>query len=176
VTERVLLLPSADGHRSAILVSTADGEVLLDEPMSVVEVRDGKIRQFAIPPAEAEKRYAPVIKAMPVPPKRFTLYFVLDKTDLVPGSRPVLERIRNEAAALPAPEIVIIGHTDRLGSVARNDELSILRARKVRDAFLAIGVPLEMIKTEGRGEREPAVPTADDVPEPRNRRAEIKIR
>jgi outer membrane protein OmpA-like peptidoglycan-associated protein len=77
---------------------------------------------------------------------------------------------------LPAPEIVIIGHTDRLGSVARNDELSILRARKVRDAFLAIGVPLEMIKTEGRGEREPAVPTADDVPEPRNRRAEIKIR
>jgi len=27
-----------------------------------------------------------------------------------------------------------------------------------------------------RGEREPLVPTADEVPEPRNRRVEIKVR
>jgi len=176
VTERIMLLPSADGHRSAIVVSTADGEVLLSEPMSVVEVRDGKIRQASVTSAEAAQRYGPVIKALPVPPKIFTLYFVLDKTELVPGSRTKLDEIRREATALPAPEIVIIGHTDRLGSDKRNDELSLLRARTVRDAFLAIGVPLSMIKIEGRGEREPAVPTPDEVAEPRNRRAEIKIR
>ena len=34
----------------------------------------------------------------------------------------------------------------------------------------------ELITAYGRGEREPAVPTADEVAEPRNRRAEVIIR
>ena len=57
-----------------------------------------------------------------------------------------------------------------------NDRLSVRRAEVVRDALAAIGVPVEKIAVVGRGEREPAVATADEVPEPRNRRAEIKVR
>jgi outer membrane protein OmpA-like peptidoglycan-associated protein len=39
-----------------------------------------------------------------------------------------------------------------------------------------IGIPDERIRVSGRGEREPIVPTADNVDEPRNRRVEINVR
>jgi len=39
-----------------------------------------------------------------------------------------------------------------------------------------MGVPAERIVIAGRGEREPIVPTADNVDEPRNRRVEINVR
>jgi len=39
-----------------------------------------------------------------------------------------------------------------------------------------LGVPRARISVAGRGEREPEVPTADEVAEPRNRRVEINVR
>jgi outer membrane protein OmpA-like peptidoglycan-associated protein len=38
------------------------------------------------------------------------------------------------------------------------------------------GIAPDRITTAGRGEREPLVPTADEVAEPRNRRVEISVR
>jgi len=38
------------------------------------------------------------------------------------------------------------------------------------------GVAADRISVAGRGEREPLVPTADEVAEPRNRRVEINVR
>ncbi len=47
------------------------------------------------------------------------------------------------------------------------------RANSVRDALVARGVKAHGISLAGRGEAEPAVPTADGVREPANRRVEI---
>jgi hypothetical protein len=38
------------------------------------------------------------------------------------------------------------------------------------------GHPREQVSVAGRGEREPIVPTEDEVAEPRNRRVEITVR
>jgi OOP family OmpA-OmpF porin len=38
------------------------------------------------------------------------------------------------------------------------------------------GIAPARIRVEGRGEREPLIPTEDEVAEPRNRRAEISVR
>jgi outer membrane protein OmpA-like peptidoglycan-associated protein len=46
----------------------------------------------------------------------------------------------------------------------------------VRATLIAVGIPANAISVAGRGEHDLAVQTADQVPEPRNRRAEIKIR
>jgi outer membrane protein OmpA-like peptidoglycan-associated protein len=39
-----------------------------------------------------------------------------------------------------------------------------------------MGISAERILTAGRGKREPLVPTADGVADPRNRRVEISVR
>jgi outer membrane protein OmpA-like peptidoglycan-associated protein len=70
----------------------------------------------------------------------------------------------------------VVGHTDRVGSLTYNDALSLRRAERVRTGFVQMGIPREQISVAGRGEREPIVPTEDEVAEPRNRRVEITVR
>jgi outer membrane protein OmpA-like peptidoglycan-associated protein len=81
-----------------------------------------------------------------------------------------------EVARRPDPEVLIIGHTDRVGSVAQNDALSLQRAERVREAVLRLGIAADRVQVSGRGEREPLVPTEDEVAEPRNRRVELTVR
>ena len=72
--------------------------------------------------------------------------------------------------------MIVIGHTDTVGSDVANDTLSRQRAEVVRAAFGARGLATDKVVTIGRGKRELAVPTADGVAEPRNRRVEILVR
>jgi outer membrane protein OmpA-like peptidoglycan-associated protein len=72
--------------------------------------------------------------------------------------------------------VVVIGHTDRVGSDDYNDTLSRQRAEVARQALVYRGLAAEQAVTVGRGKREPVVPTADGVAEARNRRVEILVR
>ena len=81
-----------------------------------------------------------------------------------------------EIAKRPVPDVVVIGHTDKVGSDAFNDSLSRQRAEVVRAALTARGVAPDKIATIGRGKREPIVATAEGVAEARNRRVEIQVR
>ncbi len=82
------------------------------------------------------------------------------------------ERARTRAGG----EIVITGHTDRQGSVADNDRLSLQRAQAVRALLIERGFAAELVQAIGRGEREPLLATEDEVVEPRNRRADVLVR
>ncbi len=81
-----------------------------------------------------------------------------------------------EIGSHPAPEIVVVGHTDRVGSLAYNDALSLRRAERVRAQLVQVGIPNDQISVAGRGEREPLKATEDEVAEPLNRRVEITVR
>jgi outer membrane protein OmpA-like peptidoglycan-associated protein len=104
------------------------------------------------------------------------VYFVSGRDELTPDSGPILEQVKAELARRPAPEIAVIGHTDRVGKLETNDALSLKRAQFVRDALVGAGIDASQMEVSGRGEREPLVPTADEVAEPKNRRVEINVR
>lgn len=89
------------------------------------------------------------------------LYFLEGKDELTPESQRVIEQIFAEIGRRPAPEIAVIGHTDRVGSVQFNDALSLRRTRKIRDDMVKLGVPADQIQVAGGGEREPLVATED---------------
>lgn len=174
--ERVVLLPDADGRTGAVVVRTDGQEVELTSAYSGVEIAGRKAEKKEFSEQEVRQRYGAAFDAQPVRPHSFTVYFKLDSTNLTADSSVKLEQVKKELLSLPAPEVVVIGHTDRVGAVSYNDELSLKRARAVRNILVSIGIPADKIEVAGRGEREPLVATPDETAEPQNRRVEIKIR
>lgn len=104
------------------------------------------------------------------------LYFLENRDELTAESKVTLTRVIDEIAHHPASDIVVIGHTDRVGTTARNDALSLRRAERVREELIKGGVEGTRIRVEGRGDREPLVSTASQVAEPLNRRVEVNVR
>jgi len=121
-------------------------------------------------------RYGSALAAQPLPPAQFTLYFVEGKDEFTDESKLIVDSVFAEIAKRPIPDVIVIGHTDSVGSDAANDTLSRQRADVVRAAFAARGLAADKVVTIGRGKRELAVPTGDGVAEPRNRRVEILVR
>jgi len=75
---------------------------------------------------------------------------------------------------LAAYRFRIEGHTDRVGSAALNQTLSERRAAAVRDYLGSRhGIAPSRLEVVGRGEDEPEVATADETPDPRNRRVRV---
>jgi len=176
VSDRVILLPQADGSPSAVEVSAAGQRLRLDKPYAAAELKGGALAPVATDAAAVRQAYGALLAQQPAAPRTFTVQFEANANRLSPSAEPVMAEMRAALAQLPAAEVVITGHTDRVGSLEANDRLSLARAEAVRELLVAAGVDRGAITVAGRGEREPVVPTADEVAEARNRRVEIKIR
>lgn len=177
VTDRVVLLPQADGRPSAVEVRQGAQLQRLDRPYQAVEARaDALPAPVQLAASAVQQRYAGLIALQPMRPRLFVVQFQPNSNLLTDASQPALAEVLAALGQTPAPELVVIGHTDRVGSLEANDRLSLVRAETVRDLLVAAGVPPTAVSVVGRGEREPAVPTDDEVAEARNRRVEIKLR
>lgn len=178
LTERVILLPAAEpgGRTGALSVKAAQGEILLAEPYAQADVVGGKPERSSSDAQAVQAAYGRLLALQPPRPQRFVVTFESGGDTLTAASEPVLQRLIAALAATPGADLVVIGHTDRVGSLEANDRLSLQRAQAVRDRLVAAGAAAERVSVAGRGEREPAVPTDDEVAEPRNRRVEIKLR
>ena len=69
----------------------------------------------------------------------------------------------------------VIGYTDASGSVAYNLRLSERRAKATADSLVSLGIPQTSLDVSWKGKSDLAVPTADGVKEPLNRRATIHL-
>ncbi len=173
--ERIVLLPQEDGTPSAVVVRAKGQETVLDQPYAVASV--GRRIETGTTDANAvATRYRSVNQALPPQPRSYTLNFEFGRTQMTRESQALLDRILEEMQTLPAPEMVIIGHTDDVGRDAVNDELSLKRANSVLAAIKAKGIELRDVSVVGRGKREPLVPQKPGKPEPRNRRVEIRVK
>jgi len=72
--------------------------------------------------------------------------------------------------------ITIIGHTDSKGRRAYNQELSLKRARIVKELFVEYGLEEDRIIIEGHGESEPIADSKNPAANKLNKRIEIKIK
>ena len=176
--ETVVLLPGADGKVGALTVIHEGHQQTLDAPYATARVqRQGQLEDGGRMAAEqVQQTFARALDAQPARPVRFILNFLGDSDEFTPESKLEIPKILKEIAGHPSPEIIVVGHTDRVGSLTYNDGLSLRRAGRVRVQLEKIGIPSEQIQVAGRGEREPLVPTEDEVAEPRNRRVEITVR
>ena len=172
----VVLLPQADGGPSAVTVIQGQQQVVLNQPYAAVRLTSQGPQPYQTGAQEVQAQFASALAARPAPPAQFTLYFVEGKDEFTAESRQAIDGVFAEIARRPVPDVVVIGHTDKVGSDAYNDPLSRQRAEVVRLALQARGLAADRVVAIGRGKREPVVPTADGVAEPRNRRVEILVR
>jgi outer membrane protein OmpA-like peptidoglycan-associated protein len=172
----VVLLPEKDGRGTAVSIRQDDKELVLDQPYAAATLTSAGPRAYTSSPEDVRLRFGTALAARPERPTTFTLYFVEQTDELTAESKTMLDSVIASIARYPVPDIVVIGHTDRVGSDAVNDVLARQRAETARNALISNGIAPESIVAVGRGKREPAVPTADGVAEPRNRRVEIVVR
>ncbi len=173
---QVVLLPERDGKATSVVVTQPGGELVLSQPYAAASLTRNGPQPATRTPAEVQARFGAAMAALPLPPTRFTLYFVEGKDEFTDESRRQIDAVFAEIARRPLPDVVVIGHTDRVGSDEYNDTLSRQRAEVARQALVLRGLAPEQVVAVGRGKRELAVPTADGVAEARNRRVEIQVR
>jgi OmpA-OmpF porin, OOP family len=105
----------------------------------------------------------PIPPAQPAPPtaKPITIsakeLFDYDKAILKPEGKAAIDRevIAKLKEAGPIKQILITGHTDRLGSQQYNQKLSEKRAEVVKSYLVAQGLPVDKIETMGAGKTQP---------------------
>jgi outer membrane protein OmpA-like peptidoglycan-associated protein len=175
--ELVVLLPEEDGSLGSIAVAEGDRSVVLNAPLAAARIDTrGRVKPAAVTPGEVQETFGAALAAQPPKPISFILYFEEGKTQVTSESQATLEALLVEVARRQAVEVQITGHTDRVGSVAGNDSLSLERALAVSAMLAQLGLQSDFIRAVGRGEREPLVPTPDEQPAPQNRRVEVIVR
>ncbi len=146
------------------------------QPDDIARCRDGYYEAFnkLTPEPPAPAPVAAVSKPKPQT-LRFVVYFATDKFNLDDSAQAVIAEAKSAAAKLGKPAVTIDGNTDTVGAVEYNQILSENRAQAVAKLLGTGATQLRAVLTNANGETQPAIMTADEIDEPRNRRVEIII-
>ena len=102
--------------------------------------------------------------------------FPRDGSEPTPPLRARLDRIAAVLVDAPRTQLLVLGHTDSIGSELYNLQLSIRRAEAVAEHLRTRGIALARLTADGRGEAEPVADNATDAGRAANRRVEILVR
>ena len=86
-----------------------------------------------------------------------------------------IEDISNIVRQYPENSISVEGHTDSVGTLSYNQELSEKRARNVADELVAQGVSRRRVTSKGYGETRPITTNTSETGRSMNRRVEVVI-
>jgi outer membrane protein OmpA-like peptidoglycan-associated protein len=103
------------------------------------------------------------------------ILFDTGKTSLKAGAKSTLTKIAKQLQTDPSLKIAVEGHTDNVGSAAKNQTLSEKRANAVRDYLVSSGIASDHITATGRGAEAPIVTNKTAAGRQQNRRVELVI-
>lgn len=175
----VVLLPNPEGGSlGSATVTSASASVSLTAARDATRVSANQVPSPPTPLADEEisRIFGEALSAVPSPPQVFSLYFRFDSDELTDESRAEVVTFLRIVSERAVPEVSVIGHTDTTGAPATNLGLGLKRATTVRDLLVKAGLDLSLITVTSVGEADLLVPTADETPEPRNRRVEVSVR
>jgi outer membrane protein OmpA-like peptidoglycan-associated protein len=103
------------------------------------------------------------------------LLFGFDSDRVLGESERNLRALSKSLDKYPDSNLLIVGHTDSLGTSAYNLDLSLRRARATAAYLTSQGVRLDRITTQGKGESEPIADNSTEAGQASNRRVEVAI-
>ncbi len=179
----VVLMAQEDGSVGAVAVSSRVGvrkEQLLDKPGETISMGDDPFKpakRFVMSEEEIKRRLGALLAIEPIPPRTYLLYFNSGESTLNQEAKRKMVQVLADIKRRRFPEEEVIGHTDTVGQAARNAITGRQRAEGIAERIRKeAGLSPERLSVESMGENKLLVPTADSVPEPRNRRVEVTIR
>ena len=174
----VLLADPDSGQTGRIRVGNDHGRVELAAERQATwvtaAVAPGAITVMS--PDEVTRVFGDALAALPPAPKHFTLNFQFESDQLTDESVALVPEILDAVKVLAVPEVAVVGHTDTMGSNKANYDLGLKRAAMVRALLVGAGLPVSTIEVTSHGEGDLLIATANNKPEPRNRRVEIAVR
>lgn len=102
-----------------------------------------------------------------------TIRFEESSSEIEPASRELIDEVAAALRPCLGSIIAITGHTDKSGPEPGNLELSLERARAVREALVRAGIPRDGLRARGIGSQEPVEGLAPS--DPANRRIEFSV-
>lgn len=119
-------------------------------------------RWFSVPPSE------PVVEPIVLR----DVHFDFDSAHIKPES---LHNLDDDVEALKKSDakVVIVGHTDDIGTDQYNEELSKKRAESVMQYFIQQGISPSRMAAEGRGDTQPVATNETEQGRAENRRTEL---
>ena len=103
------------------------------------------------------------------------LLYDFDSAAVKPTARRNLSALATSLEKYPKSDLLILGHTDSVGTDSYNKGLSVRRADAAAEYLVSQGVDRSRIATGGLGEEEPIAPNSDQTGRGRNRRVEVAI-
>jgi len=174
----LVLLPDDDGHVGSATLGNAQGTKVLDQAFSATSAVGP-----AAAPSGAEilgrsavgSRYAEMLSAQPLPPRKITLHFLIDRAVLTDASKALLPELLRAARERKPTEISLFGHADASGTRERNLKLSAERAQAVAEWLRQSDPQLDRLDIRAFGSAEPLDEPGIRPTDPRNRRVEVLI-
>jgi outer membrane protein OmpA-like peptidoglycan-associated protein len=116
----------------------------------------------------------------PIPVIRFHFdertFFDSGSSTIRPDSNKIIDMLAEQMKQdMPDTSLVILGHTDSVGSDEYNDNLSISRSASVMQQLAQSGVNLKQMSTVGIGETQPVATNATEDGRSKNRRVEFVL-
>lgn len=177
----VVLLPDDEGNVGEIRVQSGERSVVIDQAYRSITTGSFFSSQSpkVVEKSEIDTTFKAAIANEPRQRFRFlkrTFYFHHNSCEFTASSKAMIP----EAIQLLQQEqplaIYVVGHADRVGTEQYNRKISAMRAETVREALIGGGVEGKIITISHLGESMPLVETADEVMEPKNRRAELVLK
>ncbi len=106
---------------------------------------------------------------------RMLVFFDFDKAEFKPSSMPELDRAVELMRDIPDMKVEIAGYSDSLGPMPHNLDLSLRRARAVRNYMIDHGISGSRISAKGHGPIPPIATNATDEGRAENRRVEFVV-
>jgi OOP family OmpA-OmpF porin len=104
----------------------------------------------------------------------YGIYFDFNKADVKPESDPVLKEIASLLKQNPKMNLYVVGHTDNVGALATNMDLSQKRADAVVKALVSkYGTDAKRLKAHGAGPLCPVTSNKTEEGRAKNRRVEL---
>src|SRR5690242_2854634 len=152
----VVLLRDDTGTVGRAIVSNAGGTVDLDAEREGTRITGERAPAEPKPMSESDVKalFGKAIAALPAPPVRFTLNFKFQTDELTDESRALLPKIPQVVSSRPEPDVIVVGHTDAMGTAPQNWELGMKRATSVRNLLVVAGMKPSLIQVTSLGERD----------------------
>jgi OmpA-OmpF porin, OOP family len=165
-----LTLPTGTEYR---LTGGADGYV---EGSAVVDGRDVTVPRLVDATIRLERGAESA--GRDEEPQEIGIYFASGSAELgaraIAGLEKALATIRRDQGTGIVTNVVVIGHTDDVGTDDSNVELSRRRAEAARGWLLERGVDASMVTVEAHGESKPVASNATARGRAQNRRVEVQ--